>query len=440
LITNKTSKTTCTLNSHCLSFQCDYEPEVVFYLPSITLNANHQINVHNTLIDFDLKIAPLYRELNAEVIAQLFFVTKVFLKEINYILLAVYNLDQNNSDLRHKNAKTSAAANTTKAKQQQQQHSIQNNSILFNIRVELGQISLTGITPTASTALTICSGEKSTLTVTNNNITDSKTQIESQCLINLELKTIKQENNEPESGGSPSSSPIWYQLAFFTTKFDLRNYGSSNEQRESIIINVEKPRFFLQPGAIDSAILFWLNYKNTYEFWIDKRQQFSNLLLENFPPNLSNSSDNKSKKLTKLTEKKNASSSQFLLIKLRVSGLGLALPLSNKISRDFSSQSVDCLVITLNETAIYACSSGCVVSKGQFSNFCLRFSENFNLASSEWAPQLPAPGLNPQEYNKYGYANSQHQQRGLMNAWVVPSGNYEVCSSTIEKPTALSKL
>ena len=45
--------------------------------------------------------------------------------------------------------------------------------------------------------------------------------------------------------------------------------------RESITITVARPRFYLQPGSIDSAILFWLNYKSTYEYWLQQRQQFS---------------------------------------------------------------------------------------------------------------------------------------------------------------------
>ncbi len=301
------------------------------------------------------------------------------------------------------------------------------------MKLELGQISLTGITP-SNTALTICSGEKSSFTISNQDA--AKTQIESKCLISVELKTMKPPTDaefdyDPASTHDPQNN--WYQLAYFNTKFHLRNFGSNDSQRESIVINVEKPRFYLQPGAVDSAILFWLNYKNTYEFWIEQRQQFSNLLLhETLPPiNLA-----RGERILKTGSKAGPQSDkQFLLIKLRVTGLGLALPLSNAMSKDFSSKNTDCLVITLNETAIYACSSGCVVSKGQFNNFCLRFSENFNLNSSEWAPASIAglaSGQQPQQDQFYGA-----KQRCLMNAWVVPSGNYEVCSSTIEKPTAL---
>ena len=32
---------------------------------------------------------------------------------------------------------------------------------------------------------------------------------------------------------------------------------------------------FVQPTAVDKAVLLWLNYKNTYEFWNMKRQQIA---------------------------------------------------------------------------------------------------------------------------------------------------------------------
>lgn len=127
--------------------------------------------------------------------------------------------------------------------------------------------------------------------------------------------------------------------------------------------------------------------------------------------------------------------SNFLTLKLRVTGLGLALPLSNKMTKDFFSTSTDCLVISLNETAIYACSSGCVVSKGQFSNFCLRFSENFNLASAEWAPHIlfQQPGSTIPSHQD-SLMSGRQTRPVLINSWIVPYGNYEICSSTIEIP------
>ena len=220
----------------------------------------------------------------------------------------------------------------------------------------------------------------------------------------------------------------WYQLAYFNTKFELRNAIKTFNpgfDRESIIITVEKPRFYLQPGAVDCAILFWLNYKSTYEFWLQQRQQFANFLIDKqqiFTPEQNETNKPPSGNV----EIKN--SNNFLALKLRVTGLGLALPLSNKMTKDFFKTTTDCLVITLNETVIYACSSGCVVSKGQFNNFCLRFSENFNLSSTEWTPSIFQDAKIPSAQNVNPVKNI------IMNAWVVPSGNYEVCSSTVEKP------
>lgn len=140
-----------------------------------------------------------------------------------------------------------------------------------------------------------------------------------------------------------------------------------------------------------------------------------------------------------------SSKSNFLTLKLRVTGLGLALPLSNKMTKDFFTTTTDCLVISLNETAIYACSSGCVVSKGQFSNFCLRFTENFNLAAAEWAPPAlfqPSQLSQKQQSQLFYYQEAMMGGSGvgrtirpfLINSWIVPYGNYEICSSTIEAP------
>ena len=265
------------------------------------------------------------------------------------------------------------------------------------------------------------------------------------------------DGKEPGGGTDPAAASTgatdenacdWYQLAYFNTKFELRNAVKSINlgfDRESIIITVEKPRFYLQPGAVDCAILFWLNYKSTYEFWLQQRQQFADFLMDKQTINSSlknvintptepttSASASSSRKQTSAVQEERVISN-YLTLKLRVTGLGLALPLSNKMTKDFFKTNTDCLVITLNETVIYACSSGCVVSKGQFNNFCLRFSENFNLSSSEWTPvlfqELAASKNNPQLASPASGVSAKH----LINAWIVPSGNYEVCSSTIEK-------
>ena len=224
---------------------------------------------------------------------------------------------------------------------------------------------------------------------------------------------------------------------------------------------MERPRFYLQPGAVDCALLFWLNYKNTYEFWLQQKQQYAatsasdDTVLNDYTSSSSYNNNNAATTMPKQPP------SNLLTLKLRVTGLGVALPLSKKKTRDFFKSNADCLVISLHETVIYACSSGCVVSKGQFNNFSLRFVENFNMSSSEWNPlHLLFPSQQQQQQQQQQQSSSasaaaspnannsssiqlqQQQQlmstspyynKNLMNAWIVPSGNYEICSSTIEK-------
>ena len=41
--------------------------------------------------------------------------------------------------------------------------------------------------------------------------------------------------------------------------------------KDVIHINLIRPLVFVQPVAIDRAILFWLSYKNAWEYWTEQR-------------------------------------------------------------------------------------------------------------------------------------------------------------------------
>ena len=43
---------------------------------------------------------------------------------------------------------------------------------------------------------------------------------------------------------------------------------------------MSRPLVFVQPVAVDRAILFWLSYKNAYEYWTDQRLKLNNEVLE----------------------------------------------------------------------------------------------------------------------------------------------------------------
>lgn len=43
------------------------------------------------------------------------------------------------------------------------------------------------------------------------------------------------------------------------------------DDKEVVLITLKRPLIYIQPVAVDKAILVWLNYKNAYEYWNEKR-------------------------------------------------------------------------------------------------------------------------------------------------------------------------
>jgi uncharacterized alkaline shock family protein YloU len=115
---------------------------------SMSLNTHNKDTIITKLyssIDFHFKVSPLTRELNAEVIAQLVFVTKVFIKEINNILQAVYTFDYEQTEKLTNNETFYSKENSF------QKHLLNQNTntyFYYDLKLNVGKISLTGHTPT----------------------------------------------------------------------------------------------------------------------------------------------------------------------------------------------------------------------------------------------------------------------------------------------------
>ena len=153
-----------------------------FYLPSISLIGNYsssqvqldenslsldasnkQLESKKSLksfsyIDLDFKVAPLSRELNAEVIAQLVFVTKVFIKEMNNILQAVsLSPTHESSNLSSDGNNVTTKPNQNNLQKPSQFTANQSTHLYYSLKLQVGKISFTGITPT-NTALSLYTG------------------------------------------------------------------------------------------------------------------------------------------------------------------------------------------------------------------------------------------------------------------------------------------
>lgn len=77
---------------------------------------------------------------------------------------------------------------------------------------------------------------------------------------------------------------IEYQpVAFFNTRISLRNAFQDEiiegEDKEVVLITLKRPLIYIQPVAVDKAILVWLNYKNAYDYWNEKRANLNKEVL-----------------------------------------------------------------------------------------------------------------------------------------------------------------
>ena len=69
------------------------------------------------------------------------------------------------------------------------------------------------------------------------------------------------------------------------SNLDLRNTFTEetntidDADKEVILIALTKPLIYVQPVAVDKAILVWLNYKNAYEYWNEQRSSLNTEVL-----------------------------------------------------------------------------------------------------------------------------------------------------------------
>ena len=129
--------------------------------------------------------------------------------------------------------------------------------------------------------------------------------------------------------GSVCDRPINLKLFHFIVPFcsiQLRNafQGETGPAEKDVIyITLDRPLVFLQPVAVDRAILFWLSYKNAWEYWTEQRLNLNKevliateQVLEKVP-------------LTQITSQLSAQHVGTLFLQLDVRDIGVCVPLSS---------------------------------------------------------------------------------------------------------------
>ncbi|CAH8479704.1 unnamed protein product [Schistosoma rodhaini] len=243
-------------------------------------------------------------------------------------------------------------------------------------------------------------------------------------------------------------------------------------EQDAFLISLNRPIVWLKPFTLDRGIMMWMVYKDEFAKWNEHIEHLASMMppedvtesmpaRSNFihsvhyptgyspkdhsqntsisspPPyssvhptatsvnempdvsietNLSNNNNNTNN---------NKKTSSTLFLQLSIEDLGVCLPIHmlKLPSQSLKSDSRTALVLTLDKSRISACYQDSLVSQGEFTDFCLRFDDEFNVGSDDWKPDKKRSTIDVKG-KRYVV---------ILNACVVPSGTFNVCWRDLEK-------
>ncbi|XP_043529975.1 transmembrane protein KIAA1109 homolog isoform X5 [Chiloscyllium plagiosum] len=430
-MTGAQTRFTFELPNHKLRFQSKVTPvdmaalppSASLNLPQVTMSGEYIMEEHESYPDkswngdeFPLKqgnylqgnylrcvaeVGSFEHNLTTDLLNQLVFLQKVFMKEVNEVIQKVSGGEQpiplwNEHDTLMDGEKPKI--------------------LLYSLNLQFKGIQVTATTPSMRAVRL----ETGLIELELSNRIQTKAQpgagrnssylkLFGKCQVdlNLALGQIVKHQVYEEAGSD------FHQVAYFKTRIGLRNALqeeiSGAFDREAVLITLSRPIIYAQPVAFDRAVLFWLNYKAAYDNWNEQRMALHK--------DIHVATKEVVDKLPGI-QQTSAQAFGTLFLQLTVNDLGICLPITSTVQGnhniDFDPGSA--MVLTIESTLITACSSESLVSKGHFKNFCIRFADGFETSWDDWKPEL--------------------QGDIVMNACVVPDGTYEVCSRTTGQAAA----
>ncbi|XP_062545321.1 bridge-like lipid transfer protein family member 1 isoform X7 [Armigeres subalbatus] len=414
-VTGSKAKFTVDLPNHTLSFttkaqatETNLPSEACIALPPVHVSAEYVPESSSEEAPIDgvvlrqggylaasAEIGVFERCLSTDLLNHLVFVQKVFMKEVNEVVQKVYG-GEKPVPIWLEDGEDNGAQHIKR--------------LLFSLNIRVKRIQLTATTPcnsavrfeTGQLDLHLSNRVKNLAEGANTKLF-GKAQIDLNLSLGQIIKNVIFDEAEPE----------FQQYAFFNTTIGLRNAFQDemvNDDKELVLITLKRPLIYVQPIAVDKAILVWLNYKNAYEYWTEKRANLNKEVL------MATQQVFEKVPFEKLSQHLATANLSTLFLQLTVEDMGICLPLNqppqhwgNRSVNDFEQKRA--VVITLENTIISACSCGSLVSKGRFVGLCLRFAEDFDSSLDDWKPNM--------------------NDSNIMNLCVVSDGTYEVCSRTI---------
>uniref|UniRef100_A0AC35TQR5 FSA_C domain-containing protein n=1 Tax=Rhabditophanes sp. KR3021 TaxID=114890 RepID=A0AC35TQR5_9BILA len=160
------------------------------------------------------------------------------------------------------------------------------------------------------------------------------------------------------------------ELATFMTQISAQNEEISPNTPNNYVFSLNRPILYIKSTAIDKAVLLWLNYKNTYDYWREERAKFINPVY-----------DDDEEHEDKATEEPSSDMNLNLSLSIQ-NGLYVCMPL---YSADFNDN-LSALLISLQKTEITVCIKKELACAANFNSFKISFIENFDehSLSDEW--------------------------------------------------------
>ncbi|XP_050552072.1 transmembrane protein KIAA1109 homolog isoform X4 [Spodoptera frugiperda] len=337
--------------------------------------------------------------LSTDLLNHLVFVQKVFMKEVNEVVQKVYGGEKPVPLWNEEEASTSALSR-----------------ILFSLTIRIKRIQLTATTPSNSAVRLETGAVEFEISNRVQNVQQPTEPHEVRLFARAQVDVNLSLGQLIRNAMFEEAEPEFQQYAFFNTRISMRNAFQDEmvcgDDKEVVLITLKRPLIYIQPVAVDKAILVWLNYKNAYEYWNEKRLNLNKEVL---------TATQQVFEKVQLTSQITTPHLSTLFLQLNVDDIGICLPLNQPPMARWGlgrgawgawcgeGEARGAVVVTLESTHIGACSSGALVSKGRFVGLCLRFADDFEASLDDWKPRADEPSL---------------------NVCCVSEGTYEVCSRT----------
>ncbi|KAI1727267.1 hypothetical protein Ddc_04564 [Ditylenchus destructor] len=228
------------------------------------------------------------------------------------------------------------------------------------------------------------------------------------------------------------------EYANFMTQISVQNEEAiTKDSLHSYLITLNRPFLLIKSNAVDKAILLWLNYRNTYNYW---REERSKLLVNRYcdkkkrdiketsetkltreaklkPPEQQKSPLMNSRDKSPSTAPSNFATDMNINLSLSIqNGLYVCMPLYSAELND----NMAALVLSLQKSDVTVCVKKELACNASFNAFKVTFIENFDEQS------LSEPWL---------HENTGDGGDSRSNFFFFPSGSYKFCTSATSPTT-----